>query len=350
MGNIVCTVQWVSEFREWLGTVPAGIWGAFAGAVSARILTWVAERKRNRDTYRAPQRGAIGAIIAAANDMKVSLSDAIEHMGLTRRQTTDDAAVQSLNTFLRRLLALDEQFSIGRLTIVDGPCRDKMIAAYLRYSELRKLANNPNIVTANGFGEFVREMNDTTNDLDVLIAELIDLAEERLSPARPLLSKRPESKVASNKARPKAPAEHRICRRRSNAAASDIQGTEAPSRPDSDPPESGATTQGEELEVDAVGESAKVHIRRQVITGAQLTPEHVGRLVAQGRGNHNVMGKILAIAAAGPDSWIVTVHWAALPGQRPSVERARVRFTDPVELVEVLKEETEKPEGNPGSE
>jgi hypothetical protein len=118
---------------HWLGTVPAAIWGALAGAVIARVLTWIAERKRNRDAYRAPQRVAIGAIIAAANDMKVSLSDALEHMGLTGRQTTDDAAVQSLNTFLRRLLGLDEQFSIGRLSVVDGPSRDKMLTAYVRF-------------------------------------------------------------------------------------------------------------------------------------------------------------------------------------------------------------------------
>lgn len=65
---------------EWLGTIPAGIWGALAGAVTARLLTWLAERRRNRDAYRAPQRETIGAIIAAANDMKVSLSDALEHM------------------------------------------------------------------------------------------------------------------------------------------------------------------------------------------------------------------------------------------------------------------------------
>jgi hypothetical protein len=114
-------VEWLGGIPEWLGTVPAGIWGALAGAVSARILTWTAERKRNRDAYRAPQREAIGAIIATANDMNVSLSDALEHVGLTGRQTSDDAAVQSLNTFLRRLLGLDEQFSIGRLTVVDGP-------------------------------------------------------------------------------------------------------------------------------------------------------------------------------------------------------------------------------------
>ncbi len=44
-------------------------------------------------------------------------------------------------------------------------------------------------------------MNDTSNALDVLLAELVDLAEQRLSPARPLLSRRPKVTVASNRAR-----------------------------------------------------------------------------------------------------------------------------------------------------
>lgn len=57
---------------EWPAAILAGIWGALAGATAARILTWLAERERNRDAYRAPQRATIGAIIAAANDTKVS--------------------------------------------------------------------------------------------------------------------------------------------------------------------------------------------------------------------------------------------------------------------------------------
>lgn len=328
-------VDWVSGFGHWLGTVPAGIWGAVAGAVSARILTWLAERRRNRDAYRAPQREAIGAIIAAANDMKVSLSDAIEHMGLTGRQTTDDATVQSLNTFLRRLLGLDEQFSIGRLTVVDGPCRDKMLAAYVRYSDLRKLANQPDVATEAGFGTFIREMNDTSNDLDVFLAELVDLAEKRLSPARPLLGKRPKLKVASNKARPE--------RKAVAAAHGQMREASTPERTEATDRNPTGGPAVEEREVEVAGEPDNVRIRRQVIKGAQLTAQHVGKLVAEAQGGYNVMGKILAITPtrSDPESWIVAVHWAGPPGQPARVERRRVRFSDDVELVEILPGETE---------
>ncbi|MCZ0732314.1 hypothetical protein [Mycolicibacterium iranicum] len=334
----------MTPFIEWLGTIPAGIWGALAGAVTARVLTSLAERKRNRDAYRAPQREAIGAIIAAANDMKVSLSDALEHMGLTGRQTTDDAAVASLNTFLRRLLALDEQFSIGRLTVVDGPCRDKMLTAYVRFSELRKLANNPAMATQAGFSEFVREMNDTSNALDTLLAELVDLGEGRLSPTRPLMSRRPTVKVASNKgrARPKVGIRSRKTASTADgltppvatAAAEGV--TEPPDRLEAPPPD--------ERDVEVVGEPGNsVRIRTEVVKGEELTRQHVGRLVAEGRGNYNIMGRILDLAPVVTDSgrsWLATIHWAPLPGQRPRISQRPIRFDDLVELVEILDKDS----------
>ncbi|OBF05339.1 hypothetical protein [Mycobacterium sp. 852002-10029_SCH5224772] len=361
----------MTTFAEWLRTIPAGIWGALAGAVTARLLTWLAERRRNRDAYRAPQRETIGAIIAAANDMKVSLSDALEHMGLTGRKTTDDAAVASLNTFLRRLLALDEQFSIGRLTVVDGPCRDKMMTAYVRFSELRKLANDPAVATPAGFGEFVRQMNDTSNALDTLLAELVDLAERRLSPARPLLSRRPKVKVASNKARSQ-PKKRRVSLRKpaeptqldaalphadaptpAAGAAPDAREGETPAQNaaelrDAERQPAPHTPQIDEREVEVVGEpDARARIRTELIKGEQLTLQHVGRLVTEGRDGYNIMGRILDLTPVITDtagSWLVTVHWAALPGQRPRVDRRRIRFSDDVELVEIIEDDDTEPE------
>jgi hypothetical protein len=265
-------------------------------------------------------------------------------MGLTGRQTTDDAAVQSLNTFLRRLLGLNEQFSIGRLTVVDGPCRDKMLTAYVRYSELRKLANQPEAATQAGFGKFVRQMNDTSNDLDTLLAELVDLAEKRLSPSRPLLSKRPKVEVASNKARPEQQRQKRFPPPRCTKANKPRRtggGSTGDHATRGEPTSAGGP---EEREVEVVGESGKARIRSQLIKGAQLAPEHVGKLLAENQGGYNVMGKILGITPGitDPNSWMVTVHWAAPPGQPARVDRRRVRFSDDVELVELIPDESTK--------
>jgi hypothetical protein len=72
--------------------------------------------------------------------------------------------------------------------------------------------------------------------------------------------------------------------------------------------------------------------------GAQLTPQHVGQLLAEAQGGYNVMGTILAVTPRirDPNPWLLTVHWAALPGQPACIDRRRVRFTDDVELVELL--------------
>jgi hypothetical protein len=133
--------------------------------------------------------------------MKVCLSDTLEHMGVTGRQTSDDAAAVSLNNFITALLGLDQKFAVGRLTIVDGPCRDKMLTAYLRYSELRDFVNTKLTPTRDGFADFLRRMSTTSHHLDKEIGDLVDLAEARLIPSRPLLSKRPAIKVASNRGR-----------------------------------------------------------------------------------------------------------------------------------------------------
>lgn len=174
-------------------TIGAGL----IGAAGAQVFTWMRERRRNRDAYRAPQREAIGAIVASVNNLKVSMMDALENLGAGGRQTSDDSAVRAITDFQHALLAVDEKFQIGRLAIVDGPCRDKMLAAYLRYSELRDFANNLLEPTSPSFGEFMRRLGDTAGAIDALVGELVDLAEVRLSPSRAMFSRRSSLNVAS---------------------------------------------------------------------------------------------------------------------------------------------------------
>ncbi|MFN3007033.1 hypothetical protein [Mycolicibacterium wolinskyi] len=101
-----------------------------------------------------------------------------------------------------------------------------------------------------------------------------------------------------------------------------------------------------EREVEIVGEpGARARVRTELIKGERLTPEHVGRLVTEGRDGYNIMGRIRDLTRVITDpaeSWLVTVHWAALPGQQqPRVDRRRVRFSDDVELVEIVDDDAE---------
>ena len=93
--------------------------------------------------------------------MKVSLSDAMEHSGITGRTTSEDAAVQSLNNFLRSILKMDETFKIAFLTVLDGPCHDQLVLAEKPFIELRNLSNNPlfsGAHTAPGFKAFMMKL------------------------------------------------------------------------------------------------------------------------------------------------------------------------------------------------
>jgi hypothetical protein len=190
--DATCHVQPVPAIE----TIGAGL----LGGAGVQLLIWIREYRTNRDAYRAPQREAIGAIIAAGNTLKVGLSDMLEHSGSTGRPTTsNDAAARSLNEFLTALLVMDEKFSIARLTIVDGPCRDMMLTAYWRYSELRRFANTELSATRTSFADFLNRLDATVQQLDRVIADLVDMAEKRLAPSRRLLSKRSALNGASNK-------------------------------------------------------------------------------------------------------------------------------------------------------
>ncbi len=69
--------------------------------------------------------------------------------------------------------------------------------------------------------------------------------------------------------------------------------------------------------------------------------------MTEGRDGYNIMGRILDLTPVITDaagSWLVTVHWAALPGQQPRVDRRRIRFSDDVELVEIIDDDAAEPE------
>ena len=149
------------------------------------------------EVYRAPQRAAIGALLAAGNEMKVSLSDAMEHSGITGRTTSEDAAVQSLNNFLRSILKMHETFKIAFLTVLDGPCHDQLVLAEKPFIELRNLSNNPlfsGTHTAPGFKAFMMKLFTASEKLDADLGYLVELAQERLRPARPFFSRKSTQK------------------------------------------------------------------------------------------------------------------------------------------------------------
>ena len=93
----------VHAVAMWVGSIPDGVLGAVIGVVATQIVTSVSTYRRRRDEYRAPQRAAIAGILAAANELKVSITAALEHSGLSDRDMSDEAVFETQNEFFRHL-------------------------------------------------------------------------------------------------------------------------------------------------------------------------------------------------------------------------------------------------------
>jgi hypothetical protein len=205
------STRWASQSSLW----PI-ILGGLVGAAVTQLLTWIREHRRNRDAYRAPQRDSIGAIIAAANTMKVCLSDTLEHLGFTGRSSINVASNKSEKP---------KQQSRRRRRDRRGPADSE--------------SGQPGGGSPTNFVESTRVAADFASD---------------------------------------------------------------------------AT----EHEAEVMGASQRRRIRTERIKGEQLTPQHIGRFVGQAMGSYNVQGRIVDLIPIGTDpdgSWLMTVHWAALPGQ-----------------------------------
>jgi hypothetical protein len=79
---------------DWINAALPYVGGGVLGSAVTYGLTWVREHRRTLDSYRAPQRHAIGDILAAAHEFQLSLlewrramTDLIEVM---RQDCADD--------------------------------------------------------------------------------------------------------------------------------------------------------------------------------------------------------------------------------------------------------------------
>ncbi|MGH3676368.1 MAG: hypothetical protein ACRDU5_11645 [Mycobacterium sp.] len=167
--------DWLVEAARWVGSIPDGVIGAVIGVIAMQIVTSVSTYRRRRDEYRAPQRAAIAALLAAANGLRVSITE-------TR------------NDLVSRLIGVDQALELAFLTVVDGPCYDQLVAAEKPYETLKKIADNPLQSSTDKDSEsegFRQKVSTASNDLDAELGYLVELAQKRLRTSRRRLSKKP---------------------------------------------------------------------------------------------------------------------------------------------------------------
>jgi hypothetical protein len=115
-------------------TILPVICGGIAGSLVTYGLTWVRERRRNDGAYRAPQRIAIGDIVAATHELTLhvhAFRDVCDEFtrrteGREFREISEAELNEVSNQTRRALLGVGRAFHVGRLTIVDAECFEAM--------------------------------------------------------------------------------------------------------------------------------------------------------------------------------------------------------------------------------
>ncbi|WP_338770994.1 hypothetical protein V7968_09420 [Nocardia vulneris] len=164
--------------------VPTPLWGGIIGSTLTYGATYLRERRKLDDAYRSPQRQALADIIAAANEMKVCASEIADHVGITRAQTSDDAAVKSLNNFLRALLGVEKAFAVGKLTVVEAACYEQMQVAYNEYSQLRRNTDFDELARTRDWLGFMDQLSTYMGILDAEVVKLVNISKDKLSPTQ----------------------------------------------------------------------------------------------------------------------------------------------------------------------
>lgn len=176
----------------WTEVLPYIGSGALGGIVTFG-LNWAREQRRVVDAYRAPQRHAIGEILAAGHQLQLrgfhwrrALADLIE----ATRQNDGDA-VQSMHAEIREverahsvaMLDLRRAFEVGSLTVVDAECWQSMVAAAAEFEQFYALLSDETVLRS--IDEIERlnvQLEAQAARLRVAMTALVRTANDRITP------------------------------------------------------------------------------------------------------------------------------------------------------------------------
>lgn len=177
--------------------------GGVLGSAVTYGLTWVRERRRSLDAYRAPQRQAIGEIVSATHEFMLrELDSRTVHTELLQRIRTDqmpDANLLGQLTavtaeFGKATLAAEQVLQVGRLTIVDAPCWEALGASYVAFTRLRctmaARVDQPPMKTAEEIERYLQGIQVLAGQYHQSVLALVIAAADRISPAETFRNRR----------------------------------------------------------------------------------------------------------------------------------------------------------------
>jgi hypothetical protein len=176
------------------------IGGGVLGAGFTYGLTWVRERRRTVDAYRAPQRQAIGDIVAATHEymlceleLRTLMGGLVEQVRQDSHIVTAEQADAARKALGRALLGAERALQIARLTIVDAPCWQAMGVAYVELSRLRAAmaarVDAPEMESPEEIEHYVEGIKVLAEQFNRSVLALVVAAADRVSPAETMCSR-----------------------------------------------------------------------------------------------------------------------------------------------------------------
>lgn len=174
--------------------------GGVFGAALTYGLTWLREHRRTLDAYRAPQRQAIGGIVAATHEymsceleQRTLLEDLIRQVREDRMIVTIEQSDTAMKATGRAILAVEHAFEGGRLTIVDAPCWQAMGIAYVDFSRLRAAmvawATAPAVESPEQAEDYIQTIKGLAENFNQSVLALVIAAADRMAPAESRLNR-----------------------------------------------------------------------------------------------------------------------------------------------------------------
>lgn len=184
------------------------IGGGIAGSVLSFVLTLRREQRRVRDAYRSPQRAAIASIVAAVNDLVLRAYDfqtfvnnsadqaeamkGLAKFSVVRSPYTDAEADLISGQVNRAIIGIDEAFSIGKLTVVDGLCYEAMVIAYKEFAQVQEAFLDLETIerTPENLRTVINPFVEKAMQLRNNVRKLVSVGQSQLAPTQSLTQER----------------------------------------------------------------------------------------------------------------------------------------------------------------
>lgn len=164
-----------------------------AGSSLTYAFTYLRERKRMQDAYRAPQRQAIAEILTAGHEFQLSAlnwrrvqADLIAEIRQSRTENLPAIRAeihQRESAYAAAMMEMRRAIEVGSLTVVDVPCWKEMVVAAAAFEQFNDDPDGTREFSSVDEIEQCVELNkERSHQLRVAVSALVKTANGRVTP------------------------------------------------------------------------------------------------------------------------------------------------------------------------